>query len=418
MDLKKVTLWYLLSIPIVAGISTLEFQTSSGFTFTGLVWAGQAAAGLMILAVGFLSRDFHVQLRSWWPWLAFCGWIWLSLLWREQFSRQSIQEATQLCMPVLVGMIAAAMIHTREDLKRLLRTFGITFVLLALYSILVFGNDDEWARERIRPAALTLALMGCVFMGSFPRRFWLPLSGWGACILLSMLTESRMATLALLVIPVIHPAYQRKLTNVVMATGVASLAMLLFFTPIFQERFFGEGGGGTLSDVVSGQFSGAGRFEAWPYIQERAWEQPLLGWGVGSAFEFVPTVWDDTFYPHNDYLRIFFELGMIGVALFVAAGVWQLVALYLRVNRSKGIVRTAFVACWLGFCVLFISCATDNTILYNIYYTNLLFAVLGGAYGVTWAESHAPERPVDHAPERWRISGLEQASYRGIRFNG
>jgi hypothetical protein len=43
--------------------------------------------------------------------------------------------------------------------------------------------------------------------------------------------------------------------------------------------------------------------------------------------------------------------------------------------------------------VLLISCATDNTILYNIYFTNPLFAILGGAYGVAWAQSHAAPEP-------------------------
>ena len=415
--LHKLTIWYLLLIPIVGGLSTLEIETGSGFTLTGLVWVGQAAVGFLILLFGYVTGTFRGSAGTWGPWIVLCGWIWLSLMWCNDLSRRNIQEALQLCTPLLVGLIAAAAIRTREDLKRLLQVFGITFVLVAIYACFAIGvMDEEWVRKRTRPAALTTALVGCVFMASFPRRFWLPLIGWGACLLLTTLTESRMATLVLLAVPVLHPSYRNKLWNLATAVGFAGLGALLFYAPVFQQRFF-KGGGGTLSDVASGNFSGAGRFEAWPYILQEAWQQPVLGSGVGSAFEFVPTVWDKVNHVHNDYLRFFFELGAVGLAIFIVAAVWQLAVLYRRIGRSEGVVRTALVACWLGFCVLFISCATDNTILYNIYYMNLLFAVLGGAYGVAWAESHSQQ--VADAPDAWSVAGVrELRGYGGIRLGG
>ena len=39
-----------------------------------------------------------------------------------------------------------------------------------------------------------------------------------------------------------------------------------------------------------------------------------------------------------------------------------------------------------GFCGLLITCATDNTLIYNLYYTDPLFALIGAVYGVVLAD--------------------------------
>jgi O-antigen ligase len=90
---------------------------------------------------------------------------------------------------------------------------------------------------------------------------------------------------------------------------------------------------------------------------------------------------------HNDYLRVFFEQGLVGILAFLGVSVWQLVALHRRIAYSDGIVRTAFIAASLGFYTLLISCAASNTLVYTVLFMNPLFALLGAAYGASWAES-------------------------------
>ena len=82
------------------------------------------------------------------------------------------------------------------------------------------------------------------------------------------------------------------------------VALGLFYTPIVQKKFF-ESGSGHLSEAFQGDYAGAGRFEAWPAIWDEAWSHPKLGAGVGSAYDFVPLVWEDINHVHNDYLRVF-----------------------------------------------------------------------------------------------------------------
>ena len=99
-----------------------------------------------------------------------------------------------------------------------------------------------------------------------------------------------MATATLLVIPVFNPFYRGYLWRAGLILGITAVGLALFFTPGFQERFF-YSGSGTLSDVAEGNFNEGGRFVAWPLIWKEAWQNPVLGAGIGSVPRFVPTVW-------------------------------------------------------------------------------------------------------------------------------
>jgi O-antigen ligase len=194
-----------------------------------------------------------------------------------------------------------------------------------------------------------------------------------------------MASLALLLAPVFHPLTRSRLWNALAMGMLLAAAVGLFYTPFFQQRFFYTGSG-TLSDLFAGEFLSYGRFEAWPDIWDEAWRHPWLGAGVGSAYLFVPTVWPEMNHVHNDYLRIAFELGLAGLAVFVGLMAWQLWDIRRRIGNSQGALREAWAACWLGVILLLVTGLTDNTLVYNLWYTDPLFALLGAAYGAAAGE--------------------------------
>lgn len=387
--LRKASVWLLLTIPLLAGLSPYELQLGDGMSISGLAWVLQFGLALMLLA---MSPVNNLDLRAaviWLPWLVWYGWVWASILWRDDLDGRVIQEAMQLSMPLLIGLLATAAIGSRRLLTTVLRCVGLVVVPIALFAIVyaLGAADEKWLELRARATALTTVFLGSLFLANIPHRFVLPIIGWGVCLLLNVLTESRMATAALLALPVFHLGFRSKWWNVGMAAVAAAGATVLFNMQIFQERFFPETGRGTLQDVMNGAFISEGRFEAWPYILQKAWEQPLQGWGVGSAFDYVPIVWPEMHHVHNDYLRIGFEFGLIGLGLFILAILWQLGTLYFCIARSEGVVRTAYMTTWMAFWGLLITSATDNTIVYNVFYTNLLFLILGAGYGVSLAEN-------------------------------
>ncbi len=389
---RSLTVWYVALIPVVAGMSTLEFQIG-GFNYTGYMWLVLLPVGVFLLATNRLTGTDPGGIIPCWPWLVWCGFVCLSVLWSYEIGRRNVQEALQFSMPVIVAFVAASAVRTPEDLRKVFAAFGVSLCLLLAFTLAYVTErfDREWMDTHVRAAALAATLVGCVFLAWFPRYKLLPLTGWASCLLITALTSSRIATAALLLAPLIHPLFRRPAWKVAVAGAVMIVGLLLFQTETFQEHFF-ETGQGTLQEAASGNIKDFGRADAWYAIWNEALERPLIGSGVGSAFDFVPTVWNDMNHVHNDYLRVFYELGFLGLTLFLFVCVWQLVSLRRQIRVTEdGPVRIAFVAVWLGFCALLLTCSTDNTIIYHMFYMNPLFALLGAAYGVAWAEQH-PEQ--------------------------
>jgi len=386
--LHKLALWYLIAIPIVAGVSIIHYQVD-GFNFTGYIWVAQMLAGLVLLGVVALLGRHQPSFAPWYPWLAFYGWVWLSLLWSDNVGRWNLQIAAQFSMPVVVGMLAAQTIRTRRELHLLLSAFIVPLVFLALF-VMAFHQDiaaDGWAATTIRAGATTATLIGCVYLAGVPRRVVVPIVGWGVCLLITVATSSRIATFSLLALVIIHPLYRTKLWNLAAILPGLVLAVALFYSPVFQEHFF-ESGQGSIDQIFSGNFKDYGRFTVWTTVWNQAWTHPVLGGGVGSSFDFVPGLFDEgeEKFVHNDYLRMFFELGLVGIMLFATAVVTQLFSLYQATRWSGGELRTAFAAAWMALCAMLISCYTDNTISHHLFYMNPMFALIGAAYGVASSE--------------------------------
>ena len=198
----------------------------------------------------------------------------------------------------------------------------------------------------------------------------------------------RGVLLIVLALPVLHPAYRQPLRRLGACLLIGALCLGLLYTAPVQQQLFAGGQGG-VADLLDGGVQGTGRFAAWPLILAEAQEQPILGAGVNASYNFVPTVWDRMAAPHNDYLRIGFEFGVVGLGIFLLVVAWQLVDLARWSRRSHGSVSRAFTASFLGFLVFLMAACTDNPLGYNIALGCPLFALIGAAHGVSRREAHS-----------------------------
>ena len=374
----KLGFLYVLSVPLAAGVATVKEFGVAGINYTGLIWLFFLGVGLLLV---FTEKAVHRDRPAAFPWaiwLAWFGWVWLSLLWCDVVDGRAVQDATQITMPLLVGIAASLFVRSEKQLRSLLVCFAVTLLLLILSTtadrVGLFESDP-------RVMGITAALIGCTFITGWPTRWVGPIAGWAACILLTVATGSRMATLALLLVPILHPGYRSLLVRTTVMLLTAGLGVGLFYTPVLQQRFFYEGSG-TLAQLFQGDFLGFGRFDAWPIIWEEAWQRPFLGAGVSSTFRYVPTVWDEMTHVHNDYLKIGFEFGLVGLAIFLLVVLCQIIALKLRMRASQGTLRHAYAAGLLGVLIFLVVAATDNPLVYNLWFMNPLFALIGAAYGV------------------------------------
>lgn len=377
---------YVWSVPLAAAAGGLKGLRILGLEYTGYLWLAYFLVGWFLMLAELAVRRHTRPTMPVGRWLVWLAIVWGSLAWGERGWR-NVQDALQITLPVLVGALASIYIRNARDLWPLLRncsiaTAGIATLFIAEKAGIVaaLGLVSD-----IRACALTLALYGAFFLAAMPDRWLMPLAGWGGCIVLTFVTGGRMATLALLAATVLHPRLQSVGVRLVTMAVFGAIGLGLFYTPVFQKRFFFEGKG-TLTQVMRGDFLGFGRFEAWPPIYDEAIKRPWLGHGVGSTRSFVPTVWEDMSLPHNDYLRIGFELGLVGLGAFLVAILIQMVSLRWEMIRSKGIVRYAFAAVLLGWTMFLLAACTDNPLIYAVWFTNPLFALMGAAYGVVTRE--------------------------------
>ena len=72
----------------------------------------------------------------------------------------------------------------------------------------------------------------------------------------------------------------------------------------------------------------------------------------------------------------------VGLGLFLGVMAWQMLDVTSQIGQSDGYTQWAFVASFLGLMLFLIMAMTDNPILYNLWFMNPLFAVMGAAYGV------------------------------------
>ncbi len=387
VPLHRQSLGYLftLSIPLATALPLFLDGEVAGFNLSGWVWVLFLLAGglVILLELGF-AEQFHVAFpwKVWMPWLAILS---LSLLWCGGITSRHVQDLCQLTMPLLMGAAASMFVRTEDQLRTFQKMFFVALAMIVLHVLMEkVSGDGEIGGARV--LAMTVGLIACVYFAGLPARILIPLVGWIFCMAVNAATGSRTATAVLLLIPLAHPGIRGVLWRAVMSFFVAGLGVLLFHTDTFQHRFF-HSGSGTLEDLFAGRFLGFGRFAAWPLILEKAWEHPWFGHGVGASYFFVPTVWPRMTLCHNDYLRVGFECGLIGLTIFLLTVIWQMWDLHTGVRRSSDILKQTFAAAFLGYFVALLISTTDNILIYNVYYMNPLFALMGAAYGVAFARN-------------------------------
>ena len=127
-----------------------------------------------------------------------------------------------------------------------------------------------------------------------------------------------------------------------------------------------------LADPTGGVAAGVtqGRSRVWAHVIARVAEAPVLGYGAGAASwaSFDITQSERWRHPHNDYLRILHDTGLIGLALLVSV-LWNLAAAAVHVVRrarrsgsNAPVEAAAAFGALVGLAALMM---TDNVIVYT-----------------------------------------------------
>jgi O-antigen ligase len=264
---------------------------------------------------------------------AFIGWVALSVSWAEESGPVATQLLRYLPNAMLFLIVFSA-IRTRDQALMLVGAFVVGALVSAVYGLIFptdpaatgrlsggTGNANETAAALV--AGLVLAAALAVVLRAQPLLRLLAAAAVPLCAFGLFLTLSRggLVALAASLVAAVVVAGRRRGVVLFVAVAVAATATVYFaaFAPA-QAR-----------DRVTHIQGGTGRADIWKVGWRIVEDKPLHGVGAGNfptstvhyllepgAILRADFIVDTPKVAHNMYLEVLAELGVVGLALFLA----------------------------------------------------------------------------------------------------
>lgn len=337
---------------------------------------------LMGAAVLACRRYPTVLLQRLTPYFFFLSWVALTSLWARP-DMPGFQNGLVYLLFGLLMLFSGTLTARDPDATLLVIDRAVTWITcIALSLVLLELKVQGWSkttRESWWIGPRPLAILGLVVMSRHlvswyygNRRARLSIALWLGAIVVSV---SRAATgiglvlIALVVLAQVRFRLRRAILTfpalVAVLVGVACLA--LFWAPLHDHMF----GGDTKLQLAGAKINVSGRWTMWSAIISSALTHPLIGGGLGSAVRVITEVFADAptqmTQPHDDYLRIWHDTGLIGLVLYlvgVGYGIKILFAQWYKNERSHaGAAQLEFTAL-LALLAICASALTDNPLIY------------------------------------------------------
>ena len=309
-------------------------------------------------------------------------------------TRQGIQFLSVLVAALGVLVLSAA-VRTRmgESLDDV-AAGSIRLVSFVLGVALVVGAVGAPIQVSPRTSAL-VALLGISWFLSEHRAGRKHALWWAFALTVAValsLSRSALAAAFILVVGTLviaSPHHRLRNAMIALVLTLASFWAITSWTPLHQRFFSGD-----LSLTVAGvKVNAEGRTHLWAVLWSEVPNDPVLGHGLGAAsartVEIDPTI-DQ---PHNDYLRLIYDVGIVGIGLFV----WSAcrVTRLLRRARRSGLPSIAPLAALNAGLAILIVMITDNPLDYPFVMIPL-GALIGLGLGA--GASRGPDSDPDRQP--------------------
>lgn len=346
-----------------------------------------------LLIAGFLllkrGRSLRFPFGIWVPWI-----VMVMLYAFFANTDNALQRSVMLLVPIVVGSACSRLVVDDELLdmaKRWMKKFTLFFLVAAGISVGILTRGGLADVSAFAAGSTTAALLACWFVAWYTagdeRSWW-----WGMLMVavpVAANTRTGMVAVALALPLTLAPL---KFSRRLVAMGILlGLAVLVFQSARVQQKMFFSGSG-SVSDAVTGMqdlFSGkaiatgdfatSGRVAMNIALVSRLHEAYWLGHGANTTEPISLAVAEVT-HPHNDWLRLRYEYGLIGTVLFALTLILQTLH---AVRKARGSPPGGAVLLYAGasaFVPMIIFMFSDNVILYAAWFGNLQFAFLGLGY--------------------------------------
>ena len=369
---------------------------------------GVGAAGL--LACGRYPK--WLLLRTL-PYLLLLTWAGLSTVWAPP-SRDGFQNAIVYTLFGVMALFSGTL--TARDPARVDRLIDRGTGWISLVALMFIGaelttkgvpadlEESWWIGPR------PVAILGVVvlsrylarwYYGDKSARLWIVL--WLAAI---VATISRAATATSLILlgslVLAQMRFQRRRAALTLPVAIGTVALVvalaLVWSPFYQRMFAGD----AAMKVAGTTINLAGRARMWDLVVSSGREHPWVGRGLGTSQSVVSTGLADTrsqmSQPHNDYLRIWHDLGFVGLGFHLwAIGLWIWILgrdwyVAERRWRQPAVLELTGLLIVIGLAVVQI---TDNAIIYQAVMGTAGTLVGAGLGARAYRRNSVPATPAD-----------------------
>ena len=128
--------------------------------------------------------------------------------------------------------------------------------------------------------------------------------------------------------------------------------------PPLRERFLG---GDAAVSYGGLSFNTSGRGNIWGLLEAKFFDGGPFGHGIGAAADLVSARYPDVAQPHNEYLRLLYDLGWPGLLMFVIGYVLLLIRCFKRAIQSDDSIHWSATIALGGTAAI---AYTDNPFIY------------------------------------------------------
>ncbi|MEK7754585.1 MAG: O-antigen ligase family protein [Acidobacteriota bacterium] len=352
-----------------------------GYRFRGWAWVLILVASMLRIASARLNVMFPVWI--WAPWAAY--------VFIRAFSGYEYvwQSTAQILCPLVAGIAASTyrlMPVKLESVQVLIRRAYAAFLAGFLLIIVPFSVRDI-DNSGFAAGAMTALFFQSFFLCSYflngrsPRDVMCYLAAIGVPVV-SGNRGPLLASVGLLVLAIVPISVRRR---ILLAGVAAAIGIAAFYTPKFQHKMF-YSGRGELADLHldNRDLRMNARTEMWRSLEQGIALSPWVGHGGNADRTWLLRHGFAMYLPHNDWLRLRFNYGWVGVVLFILAIGGQIVHSVRTFWKSSPGLRAlsaSGVSCFVAFVIVML---TDNVLIYCQYFTVPMMLLVGGSYSVVY----------------------------------
>jgi len=359
-----------------------------GFNITGWAWVLPSIIAGLICLKNLRYITFPLKL-----WL-----LWIILLTTYYFFGRGNLDATQsffqMLAPLLVGCAASTFRPDNSQMENIFR--WITRLAIIAWILLLIRWPVVLSGHLPGHGFMAAEMIGLLLLGACYASFYACGSHRHLYYYLSMVAITLVALVRGPMIAMLSclpftlaPLGLRK--RIAMIAVFLICGIVIFYTPRVQEMMFFSGSG-KISDVQMSNpdFRTSGRSAMWDLMFKGIEESPCFGNGWNTHREVLLSSGFTLYLPHNDWLKLWHDIGAIGIGLYALTMLLQIFFLVRIARWSDGAHQMLAYGAATAFIPYMLIMLTDNVVLYVQFFGNLHFALIGIVYGaVNWDEGYA-----------------------------